>query len=72
MEYSLTMVFVNEAGDKASITFANIKPNITEAEVSAAMDVIIAKNIFFSSGGDLKTKYSAQLTERNVTKYALA
>ena len=69
MEYSLQLTFVNETGDKVNFTISNVKPTVTQAEVSAAMDTILAQNIFFSSGGDYKTKYSAQLVQRQVTKW---
>lgn len=72
MEYSLQLTFVNETGDKVNFTLPNVKPTVTEAEVSAAMDAIIAGNIFYSTGGDFKTKYSAQLVQRQVTKWELA
>jgi hypothetical protein len=64
---TLVMTFLNEEGSRASISLPSIRDNITEAEVSAAMDVVIAKNIFATTGGDLKTKHAAQITERNVT-----
>ena len=72
MEYSLQLTFVNETGDKVNFTISNVKPTVTQAEVSAAMDTILAQNIFFSSGGDYKTKYSAQLVQRQVTKWDMA
>jgi hypothetical protein len=72
MEYSLQLTFVNVAGDKVNFTISNVKPTVTQAEVSAAMDSIIAQNIFFSTGGDYKTKYSAQLVQRQVTKWDMA
>lgn len=65
---SLVMTFLNEMGSRASISLPGVKDNVTEAEVSAAMDVIVAKNIFETTGGDLITKHSAQITERNVTE----
>jgi Protein of unknown function (DUF2922). len=40
------MNFLNESGKKTAIRVNNVKEDITEAEVSAAMDVILAKNIF--------------------------
>jgi hypothetical protein len=64
---SLVMTFLNAEGSRASITLAAVKDTVTETEVSAAMDVVIATNIFTSSGGDLVSKHSAQITERNVT-----
>lgn len=63
---SLVMTFLNAEGSKASITIPAVNDTITETEVAAAMDVVISKNIFSSTGGDLKSKNSAQVTERNV------
>ena len=67
VEKTLLMTFLNEEGAKASVTLSAIRDDLTQAEVSAAMDVIIAKNIFQSSGGNLIAKHSAQITERTVT-----
>lgn len=64
---SLVMVFLNELGARVSVTLPSVKDGITAQEVSDAMDVIIEKNIFKSTGGDFKVKHSAQITERNVT-----
>jgi hypothetical protein len=64
---TLVMTFLNVEGSRASITLPAVKDTISEIEVSAAMDVVIAGNIFTSSGGDLVAKHSAQITERNVT-----
>ena len=64
---SLVMTFLNQEGSRTSITLAGVKDTLTEAEVSAAMDVVIAANIFSSTGGDLVSKHSAQITEKNVT-----
>ncbi|NMM61655.1 DUF2922 domain-containing protein [Clostridium sp. P21] len=65
MAKSLSMTFLNEDGKKSSITLNNVKNDVTEAEVKAAMDVILAKNIFTCDGLDLKTKDSAHIIERN-------
>ena len=65
---TLVMAFLNETGSKASISLPCVKDGITQTEVSAAMDTIIAKNIFSTTGGDLKVKNAAQITERNVTE----
>lgn len=64
---SLVMTFLNELGSRVNITLVGVKDTLTQNEVSAAMDVVIAKNIFQSSGGNLVTKHSAQITERNAT-----
>jgi hypothetical protein len=68
---SLVMSFLNEEGKKTSVRLTSIKDNLTEAEVSTAMNAVVEKNIFFSTGGDLKTKDSAQIVERNVSELAV-
>ena len=68
---SLVMTFLNQEGSRTSISLPAVKDALTETEVSAAMDVVIAKNIFASTGGDLVAKQTAQITERNVTDLAV-
>ena len=63
----MVMSFLNGEGTRASVTLPAVKETITEVQVGAVMDAIIAKNIFISSGGDLVSKHSATITERNVT-----
>jgi hypothetical protein len=67
VDKNLVMTFLNEEGSKASITVPSVRDNLTELEVAAVMDAIIARNIFTSSGGDLVTKHAAQVTEKSVT-----
>jgi hypothetical protein len=69
MEYTLSMTFVNTSGDKVPISVTGVKPSITAAETSALMDTILAKDIFVFKGGALVSKYTAQLTQRSVTKF---
>lgn len=71
MDYTLSMTFVNSAGDKVSMSITGAKPGITQTEASALMDIIIAKDVFLSNGGSLTAKYAAQLTERSVTKFTV-
>ena len=68
MEYSLQLVFLSETGAKSSITISEVKPGLTNEEVSTLMDTIIEKNIFETNKGALVSKYSAQLVQRTVTK----
>ena len=68
MSKTLVMTFLNEEGKKTAIRINNVREDVTEAEVAAAMDVIIGKNIFASSGGDLKMKDSARLDDKNSTE----
>ena len=71
MEYSLQMVFLCESGEKSSITISEVKPGLTNTDVIALMDTIIASNIFETSKGALISKYSAQVVQREVTKWDL-
>ncbi|MBV7273745.1 DUF2922 domain-containing protein [Clostridiaceae bacterium UIB06] len=68
MSKTLVMNFLNESGKKTAVRVSNVKEDITEAEVKNAMDVILAKNIFTTSGGDLKSKDSAELTDKSSSK----
>lgn len=71
MEYSLSMTFITETGDKVSMTVSGVKSTLTQGEVTSLMDTIIAKDIFQSKNGSLVSKYSAQLVERQVTKFEI-
>ena len=71
MEYSLQMVFICESGENSSITISEVKPGLTDTDVIALMDTIIASNIFETSKGALISKYSAQVVQREVTKWDL-
>ncbi len=64
---SLVMTFINQLGARVNITLPGVREDLTEQEVSTAMNSIISSNIFLSSGGDLVAKHSAQITERTVT-----
>lgn len=71
MEYSLQMVFVCATGEKTSITISDVKSELTNPEVVSLMDTIIENDIFATSKGSLTSKYSAQVIQRQVTKWEL-
>lgn len=68
MSKTLVMNFLNEEGRKTSIRVNNVREDVADLEVKDAMDVIIGKNIFTSTGGDLKFKDSAELVDRSTTE----
>jgi hypothetical protein len=70
-EKNLVMTFLNQEGSRTSITLPAVREDLTAAEASAAMDVILAKNIFYTNGGDLVSKHAAQIVERNVDVLAV-
>lgn len=59
----LVMEFITSSGTKATIRFNHIKETLDEETVSAVMDKIIAKNIFFTKGGELRSKDSARIVQ---------
>lgn len=71
MEYTLTMTFLTETGEKSNISISDVKAGITNSEVQVLMDSIIENNILENSKGMLVSKYSAQVTERQVTKFTV-
>lgn len=66
MAKTLQMVFQNRAGKNVSINVGEVKDSITSDEVKTLMQLIIAKNIFDSTGGDLITIMSADIVTRDV------
>lgn len=66
---TLVMNFLNEQGKKVSVRVDSVKEDVTQAQITDLMNTIIAKNIFKTNGGDMKSRDSAQLTERNVTNF---
>ncbi len=60
---SLRMVFRNQAGRNVTMTLDNPRDDVTAAEIEAAMDLVIARNIFTSSGGDLATKQDIKIID---------
>ncbi|MBX9138866.1 MULTISPECIES: DUF2922 domain-containing protein [unclassified Clostridium] len=71
MEYILTMTFLTETGEKSNISISDVKKGITNDEVQALMDSLIANNIFENKKGALVSKHSAQVAERAVTKFTV-
>lgn len=57
----LEMDFSTELGRTQRLRVYNVKEAVTGAEVAAAMDNIVAKNIFTSTGGDFTGKVSARV-----------
>lgn len=70
MEYTLNMIFATSGGKNVTFSISDAKsdPATVEASANALMDLMIAKNIFTTSSGDLVSKVSATLVERKATK----
>ena len=72
MEFTLSMTFTTSNGEKSTISIEGVKENLTQAETSTLMDAIIEKDVFLTKNGTLTGKYSAQLVQRQVTKFEVA
>ena len=57
----LRMTFNNAMGGAVSLTLPEPKDGITSAEIEAVMDQIIAKNIFFGTGGAMVSKRDVKI-----------
>ncbi|WP_404443571.1 DUF2922 domain-containing protein [Sutcliffiella horikoshii] len=70
--FTLELFFLNEEGTKVKVSVDDPRAGLTQVEIEEAMDSIIAANVFTSKGGNIITKDSARIVERNVTDYELA
>ncbi len=68
MTIRLSMSFKNAADRTSSYTIDDPRADISEAEVQAVMEDMITRNIFNTSGGDLKSIASAKVTTTDVTQ----
>ena len=66
-EYILQMVFLTDANEKWTYSVSGVKPSISDENVSAIMDIILANDVFECKKGAIASKYSAKITQRQVT-----
>lgn len=59
----LRMTFENTSGSTTSITLPEPNEDILAADIEAAMDLIIAKNIFTTTGGELTAKRDIKIID---------
>ncbi|MBO8137689.1 MAG: DUF2922 domain-containing protein [Desulfotomaculum sp.] len=71
MSVTLEMKFLNAEGRKVTISVPDPLDTLTDAEVKTAMENILAKNVFTSSGGDLAAIDSARIVDRQITELAV-
>ncbi|MBF7083939.1 DUF2922 domain-containing protein [Desulfallas sp. Bu1-1] len=64
---TLQMTFLNQAGGRVTISLADPRDTLTGDEVTSVMDLIIASNIFNTSGDDLVSKEEARIIDRTVS-----
>ncbi|MGN7477300.1 DUF2922 domain-containing protein [Solibacillus silvestris] len=71
MAQVLQLTFANTAGNTMTINISDPKPNLTEAEINAAMQTIIDQTAFSKDGFLFNAKKSARIVERHVTDFEL-
>lgn len=65
---TLRMAFLSQTGRNVTMSLDNPRNDLTAAEVQTAMDLIIARNIFTSTGGDLVSKVNARVIDTTTTE----
>lgn len=68
MSQAIELQFENASGGTVTYKFDNPVQPFNTADVKQAMNTIIAKNVFTSSGGDIVKIKDARIVERNVTE----
>ena len=67
----LLMTFKTDDEKNVSIGVDDPRPNLTEADIIAAMDVILANNIFSPNGEVFVAKVGAKVVETGTQAYDL-
>ena len=57
----LDLIFRNAAGKKVTLNIEEPKSGVTKAEIDAAMQVVVANNVFNTSGGDIMEAVEGRL-----------
>jgi len=70
MTKTLRMGFKNKAGKDVNILVANPKAGLTKAEAVATQTLIIARNLFISTGGDLVSAVDPVVLTQDITVLA--
>jgi len=67
----LILTFMDTTDKKISFSLDDPKPDLTESQVKAAMDLVVAKNIFVFNGANLAKTSTAQVVETTTTEFDL-
>ena len=67
----LVMTFKTDGDRKVSLVVDDPREDISESEIKAAMDLVIAKNIFAPNGDDIVQAVEAKVVVTDTTPYDL-
>ncbi|EGO63801.1 DUF2922 domain-containing protein [Acetonema longum] len=70
MNRTLEMVFRAANGREVTISLADPLENLTLADVTTVMEDIIARNIFITTGGELRDIVDARIRTRETVSLA--
>lgn len=62
----LELNFKNASEKKVNISVDNPREDATKEEIKQVMDTIVAKNVFYSNGGDIVEALGARIVTTNV------
>lgn len=71
IERVLNMKFGDASKGKFTFAIKDLKADVKDADISAAMNSIIAKDVFLTKGGSLETKEEAQIITKETTAVVL-
>jgi hypothetical protein len=71
MALTLQMVFQNQLGRNVAINIPEVREDVTPEEIKTLMELILAKNIFDSTGGSLVALMEANLVSREVQEISV-
>ena len=71
MALTLQMVFQNQLGRNVAINIPEVREDVTPEEIKTLMELILAKNIFDSTGGNLVALMEANLVSREVQEISV-
>lgn len=71
MSVNLQLIFRTAEGSRKTISVEDPKTDLTDAQVQSAMETIVAKNIFSTSGGDLVEPLEARKVTTTIDEFTL-
>lgn len=69
MAKTLELIFTTIAGKDVTLTVDEPRDTVTDAELLAGMQAIIAQDVFEVEGSPLGTVKGARIVERNIVEY---
>lgn len=67
----LEMTFKNQKDKTSRMSLDNPREDVTDAEIKAAMETIVAENVFDTADGDLVSIVSAKIVSTEVQEIVL-